>query len=317
MQKTDDMLKSSILVVGDLILDKYWYCNVAQVSPEAPVPLARFERETNHLGGAGRIAENCCLLGANTTLVGVLGNDQNASIYQGLAEGLGIELLSAECKMSQTLTRTRLISDGHQLIRMDFEDLKSGHSINHLMDYVENLSNKNDVMIISGFQSGSIHGSQSLIELAKKKEMKIVVDPKCDDFEQYRGATIFTPNLKEFVSVMGPVSDRFDLERKAVEATIRYDLGALLLTLGADGMLLVTPDKKVHAIPSAKKEVYDVTGAGDAVVAAIAVAFAEGEDMIACGKFANQCAGIVVSKSGPSTISKQELIDSGEMEFFT
>jgi D-beta-D-heptose 7-phosphate kinase / D-beta-D-heptose 1-phosphate adenosyltransferase len=299
--------KAKVLVVGDIMLDQYWHGNVSRISPEAPVPVVCVEKVEERIGGAGNVALNIKALGGSAKLLGLVGDDAAAKTVENILEKKGIGHRLLPVTDIPTITKLRIIGHDQQLIRLDFEkrfiDWQEEPFFNA---YSTELADCN-MVILSDYNKGTLSHSAKLISLAKKMGKPVLVDPKGRDFSIYRGATLITPNWSEFEAVVGPCSDEKDIEIKACELMARYDLEAVLITRGANGMSLVCGEKKSYHLPAEVREVYDVTGAGDTVIATLGCSLASGEELIDATRLANIAAGEVVKKFGTSSISPSEL----------
>ncbi len=299
--------KAKVLVVGDVILDQYWRGNVSRISPEAPVPVVHVQNVEERIGGAGNVAFNIKELGGSARLLGLVGNDAAAlTLEKSLAK---VEIANCLLRVPDvpTITKLRVISHNQQLIRLDFEN----HFINwqeapFFTAYLTQLADS-DVVILSDYKKGTLHHSAKMVALAKNMGKPVLVDPKGRDFSIYHGATVIKPNIGEFEAVVGPCRDEKEIEVKALELIAQYDFQAILVTRGANGMSLVCKDKQSYHLPTKAREVYDVTGAGDTVIATLGAAMAAGEELLAATILANIAAGEVVKKLGTSTVSISEL----------
>lgn len=305
-----------ILCVGDVMVDHFIYGQVKRVSPEAPVPVLRAVRQSTVLGGAGNVARNLSSLSLRKSFfVSVVGEDAAAEEVSQLFSALeGVEATLIPEKNRKTTAKTRYVSEGQQLLRVDEEDSYpiSEVSERSLIKSVENHLNQIDVLILSDYNKGVLtpHVIESLIGLANKHEIPVVVDPKKNDFSLYRGASLITPNAKELeASVSWPVSGDDDVVKATSELRERCGLRAILATRGAQGMTLSTAEDVLH-IPTQALEIYDVSGAGDTVVAVVSACLAAGADLPLSSHLANLAAGVVVSKAGTAPVTIKELQES-------
>lgn len=307
MRTLPDFSNAHILVAGDLMLDKYWHGDTQRISPEAPVPVVKVVSEEIRAGGAANVALNIAKLGASCTCLGITGEDAAAQSLKDLLCADDVKVAFVRSQLPTT-TKLRVISQQQQLIRTDFEDTKVPTTI---VDQVESRFQqalpKAKVVILSDYSKGCLSRPQSLIQHCKNANIPVLIDPKGADFRRYKGATLLTPNLKEFESVAGTISNNQDLEDKALKLIKLLGLRALLITRGADGMSLIQAQKPALHIPAYAQEVYDVTGAGDTVIATLAIAIGSGETLEAGVKLANLAASIVVSKLGTAFTSRREL----------
>lgn len=306
-QKLPDFTEANVLVVGDLMLDRYWYGNTSRISPEAPVPVVHVGETEERPGGAGNVALNISSLGASAKVIGLTGDDEASSSLEQCLAPRGVECCFEKLPGYATVTKLRILSRHQQLIRMDFEDGFCGYDPKGLLDrYQENLVNA-DVVVLSDYGKGSLQSIEQLIGLAKANNKPVVVDPKGTDFSRYRGATLLTPNLSEFEAVVGKCANDQEIEQKAEQLRRDLDLQALLITRSERGMSLIRADHKPIHIPTRAREVYDVTGAGDTVISVLAAAMAAGDDLPDAMHLANLAAGIVVGKLGTATVTVAEL----------
>jgi D-beta-D-heptose 7-phosphate kinase/D-beta-D-heptose 1-phosphate adenosyltransferase len=302
-----DFSKARVLVVGDVMLDRYWYGQTLRISPEAPVPVVKVQDIEERPGGAGNVALNLTALGAKTTLFAITGADTAAESLDNLLTSAGVECYLQKLSNLPTITKLRIISQHQQLIRLDFE--KGFH-----VDANQELLNKFTarvkdfaVVILSDYAKGTLENVKELIATANKANVPIFVDPKKNDFSCYRGATIITPNFKEFQAVVGECHSEAEIAEKAENLLKLYDLQALLITRGAQGMTLCCRGKKTQHFSVHAQEVFDVTGAGDTVIATLAAAVACGLDFAQAVQLSNVTAGITVSKLGAASVNIHEL----------
>lgn len=298
---------STVLVVGDLMLDRYWHGDTQRVSPEAPVPVVRVGEIEDRLGGAANVARNIMSLGGQATLVGVIGDDRNGQRLQDLLEETGARAEFVRRDGWDTITKLRVISRHQQLIRLDFEEPLEPDVTVDLTARVAPLLGKSQILVLSDYAKGALQDPQALIEKARKADVPVVVDPKRVDFESYRGAAVLTPNAAEFEAVVGPWQDEADMEQRARRLIETLDFGALLITRGEQGMTLVVRDGASAHLPTMAREVFDVTGAGDTVVASLAAGLASGMELADAAALSNAAAGVVVGKLGTADVSPVEL----------
>ncbi len=306
--------KAKVLVVGDAMLDRYWYGGVDRISPEAPVPVVAVAQSDEHPGGAANVARNVTALGARCTLISLSGDDRDADILERLLREENIECVLHRDKLANTTVKLRVISQNQQLIRIDFDtpiDKDAGSKL--LSHYLNQLAGF-DVVIISDYGKGGLGHIQEMIAAARKAEVAVLVDPKGEDYNYYRGANLITPNRKEFEQVAGRFEDDRGLEQKAAAMATKLDLGGVLVTRGEEGMSLVEREGRVLHFPARAREVFDVTGAGDTVIATIGAAYAvhgEAKDAL---HLANVAAGVVVGKLGAATASPDEILHELALE---
>ena len=299
--------QAQILVVGDVMLDRYWHGPTSRISPEAPVPIVKVEQIEDRPGGAANVALNISALGAGVSLTGLVGRDEAA---EALTESMAAANVYSDfhCVDSRpTITKLRVISRHQQLIRMDFEDVFSANDAAALSEKALPLLAGVGALILSDYAKGALDDPQPLIQAAKSAGIPILVDPKGEDFSRYRGATLLTPNLDEFEAIVGHCADEQELVAKGEALMLAHDLQALLVTRGERGMTLLRPQEPELHLPARAREVFDVTGAGDTVIAVLAAALAAGEDMPQAVAMANLAAGIVVAKLGTAAISAPEM----------
>lgn len=298
-----------VTVIGDVMLDRYWYGTSTRISPEAPVPVVNVNRYEERAGGAANVAINLTSLGVNCNLVGIIGQDDPGECLTGLLKEKNIDTRFVVCPDLPTITKLRVISRHQQLIRIDFEKGYSSIDQGHVLVTLRQALRESDVLVCSDYGKGALSSVQSLIRTARLKRIPVLIDPKGTDFVRYQGANLLTPNMSEFEAVVGHVRDNFDLERKALSLIRELELEALLITRSEDGMSLIVPSNPPLHIPTAAREVYDVTGAGDTVIATIAACLASGTTLPEACFIANRAAGLVVGKFGTSTVTADELAE--------
>ncbi|CAA0091256.1 Bifunctional protein HldE [BD1-7 clade bacterium] len=302
-----DFRAARILVVGDLMLDQYWLGQTGRISPEAPVPVVKVTSTEMRLGGAANAALNARSLGANVTLAGILGDDDNAAHVRTLLDDQQIEDLSVVDTSASTITKLRMISRGQHVVRADFEDTFSDAAINALVQKVSDAIEGFDLILLSDYKKGALDHCEQIIEAARKHGKPVIIDPKGQDFSHYRHAALLTPNLSEFEAIVGSCKDEQDMFHKADQLIKQLDLGALLLTRSEQGMTLFNPDGSHHHFNATAKEVYDVTGAGDTVIATLACAMTTELPLDEAVMLANTAASIVVGRMGAATVTPLEL----------
>ena len=303
--------KSNILVFGDVMLDRYVSGSVDRVSPEAPVPVLKPIKEEIRLGGAANVALNLSSLGSKVSLIGISGKDSSsAQIFNLLKENkIKNEIVKSNLP---TITKLRLLSSKQQLLRVDSEEEFTKEDWNSAKKRFDKsiALNSNNLLIISDYGKGTLQDIPGLIKKAKKFKKIVLVDPKGDNFSKYKGADVITPNFSEFIGEVGAVKSEREITSKAISLIKSLKLGALLVTRGSEGMTLFNKEKgKVvrSDFPTQAQEVFDVSGAGDTVIASVAAALSTGLDMTSAVKLANVAAGIVVGKSGTATASIEEI----------
>lgn len=302
--------KAKVLVVGDVMLDRYWAGPTARISPEAPVPVVKVEQLEDRPGGAANVAINIATLGGAASLAGIVGTDETADALTLGIQTLGVEPNWHKVAGKPTITKLRVMSRNQQLLRLDFEESYSQAESDALLNQSLASLDSVDVAVLSDYAKGALISPQSFIEAANAKGVKVLVDPKGTDFAKYRGAYLLTPNMSEFELVVGKVESEADLVAKAQGLLEAYDFNAMLVTRSEKGMTLITREQPELHIPTVAREVYDVTGAGDTVISALATAIAAGSDLAQACAIANTAAGIVVGKLGTSTVTRLELIEA-------
>lgn len=300
-----------VLVVGDAMLDRYWHGEVERLSPEAPVPIVRVRGTDARLGGAANVARNVVALGAKAGLLTVLGTDEPAEVIRRLLKESGIEDHAAVSDGLGTTVKLRVIGRRQQMLRVDFESEPNSDVLAGQIGLFRELLQKFDLVLLSDYGKGGLKHIEQIIGIARAANKPVLVDPKGDEYSRYAGATIITPNRAELREVVGRWSDERDLERRAQELRTSLDLQALLLTRSEEGMTLFT-EQGAWSVAAAAREVFDVTGAGDTVIAVLAVMMAAGLSLRDAVTIANKAGGIVVGKLGTSTTSYRELFESNE-----
>ena len=302
--------KAKVLVVGDVMLDRYWVGPTGRISPEAPVPVVKINKVEDRPGGAANVALNIAALGGQVQLSGLVGCDDTANALTLGVQALGVEPQWHQVAGKPTITKLRVLSRNQQLIRLDFEEAFAKEDSQVLFSQAEALLDGVHVVVLSDYAKGAIDQPRDFIQLAKSKGVKVLVDPKGSDFGRYHGASLITPNMSEFEAVVGAVTSEADLIEKAQGLLAKHEFGAILVTRSENGMTLVTANAPELHIPTVAREVYDVTGAGDTVISALATAIAAGSDLPQACAIANTAAGVVVGKLGTSTVSRIELIQA-------
>jgi D-beta-D-heptose 7-phosphate kinase / D-beta-D-heptose 1-phosphate adenosyltransferase len=299
--------KAKILVVGDVMLDRYWHGDVARISPEAPVPVVHVKKCEERIGGAGNVALNIRSLGGHAILLGLVGEDDIAKSLEKLLKQAHIESCLLSTPGVPTISKLRVVGRNQQLIRLDLEEgFKEWDEEAFFTAYASRLADS-DLVIFSDYGKGALRNSAKMIELARKMNKTVLVDPKSKDFSVYHGATVITPNFGEFEAVVGHCRDDADIEAKALKLLQQYEFQAILITRGAHGMSLISKDNPPIHLPTEASEVYDVTGAGDSVIATLGAALAAGEDLSQAVVLANAAAGLTVKKLGAAAVSVSEL----------
>jgi D-beta-D-heptose 7-phosphate kinase/D-beta-D-heptose 1-phosphate adenosyltransferase len=302
-----ELLKDqSILVIGDVMLDEYWYGNAKRISPEAPVPIINVDQQDYRLGGAANVALNLAKIGVKVSLSGVIGNDQQAKILSRLINEAGIDFCPLIRQDYQTINKLRIISGNQQIIRVDREQECADLGESFFNEVKFSLT-KFKTVIFSDYGKGSLSSAEKIIDHGRLSGARILIDPKGSDFNKYRNANAITPNENEFRIIVGDWSNAKEFEEKGIKLMQRLGLEALLVTRGGKGMTLFTKDGLCH-IPVESSQVFDVTGAGDTVIAFLAASLALGTDYIDSSKLANLAASLSVQKRGAATVSLEELL---------
>lgn len=299
--------KARVLVVGDIMLDRYWYGATSRISPEAPVPVVRVEELVEKPGGAANVAMNAASLGAHALLLGWVGDDESADRLEALLQASSVATHFLRSSDFPTITKLRILSRHQQLIRLDFEQGYTALSDQKLMDAFSKAVKDQDIVVLSDYGKGCVAHPELLIKAAKAAKVPVLVDPKRLDFEAYAGATLVTPNRHEFEAVVGPCADEDELVTKGMKLLKKCHIHALLITRGEQGMTLLTEGEEPLHLPTLAREVYDVTGAGDTVIGVLAASLAAGADLPLAVKLANAAAGVVVGKLGTATVNATEL----------
>mgnify|MGYP000847699413 CR=1 FL=1 len=308
--KLPEFDNAHVLVVGDVMLDRYWSGPTRRISPEAPVPVVKVERLEERPGGAANVALNVAALGAKSHLLGLTGNDEAADSLQDKMLGVGVSCDFLRLDSHPTITKLRVMSRNQQLLRLDFEDSFAEQDALPLTEKTKTALSDAGVLVLSDYAKGALTQVQSLIQAANQAGVPVLVDPKGSDFERYRGATLITPNMSEFEAVVGPVNNEQELVARGRELLAKFDFTALLVTRSEHGMTLIHQDHYELHLPAQAHEVFDVTGAGDTVIATLATSLAAGLHLDEACALANVAASIVVGKLGTSTVSAIELANA-------
>jgi D-glycero-beta-D-manno-heptose-7-phosphate kinase len=293
-------------VVGDVMLDRYWFGEVSRISPEAPVPVVLIKDEDERLGGAANVAWNCKELGARIRLLSVVGRDEPGQALERLLRKKGIEASLHRDRGLSTTQKLRVIGRRQQLLRIDFEKPPSGEVLASKLEEFKRALPDCGVVILSDYGKGGLAHIAVMIKSARRAGKRVLVDPKGDDYLRYKGCSIITPNVAELREVVGRWKDEKDLKSRAQALRAKLGLEALLLTRGEDGMTLFSRSRILN-VKAEAREVFDVTGAGDTVIATLAVMLAAGAGIESAVRTANRAAGIVVGKLGTATASAAEL----------
>lgn len=304
----EQLTKARVLVVGDVMLDRYWHGTVDRISPEAPVPIVKVGREEERVGGAANVALNVRTLGTGATFVGVIGNDDPGRRVCRLLENNQIE---ADLKRDPSLTTTvklRIIGRQQQLLRLDFESEPDHDALAAQNETVARLIPAHDAVVFSDYGKGGLSHISVMLEQARRARKPVLIDPKGSDYSRYAGATVITPNRAEMQQVVGNWRDDEELARKAQTLRQELKLDAILVTLSEAGMTLFDAAGLLH-VDAQAREVFDVTGAGDTVIATLATLIGAGLSLREAMPLANKAGGIVVGKFGTATVSYEELFE--------
>lgn len=304
--KLPDTANARVLIVGDVMLDRYWFGDVTRISPEAPVPVVKVDRSEERPGGAANVARNVAALEAQTALLSVVGADEAGQALARLLREANIDASLHEDVGLSTTVKLRVVGRQQQLLRIDFENSPDHEVLKaKLAEYRERLG-RCDVVVLSDYGKGGLAHIGEMIRLAREAGKPVLVDPKGDDYARYAGATVITPNRSELREVVGRWSGEEDLAHRAQKLREELGLDALLVTRSEEGMTLFRAGGVEHE-PALAREVFDVSGAGDTVIATLAVMMAAGLDLAVAMKLANRAAGVVVGKLGTATCSRAEL----------
>lgn len=295
-----------IIVIGDVMLDRYWSGKAARISPEAPVPVVQVKAVEERVGGAGNVALNIARLGGKVTLLGVVGDDAEGVTLKQLLEPAGVDCDFVVEKGFRSICKLRVMAQHQQLIRLDFEDTPIAFDRDALLARLLRYLPENQAIVFSDYGKGTLADVEYYIRHAKQSGVKVLVDPKGIDYRRYAGADVITPNLAELQAVVGICDDEGSLLEKGRALLKQQHIPTLLLTRGEAGMTLIQQDQ-AHSLPAQAKDVFDVTGAGDTVIAVMALGVALDMPLIEAMYLANLAGGIVVGKLGTSTVSLQEL----------
>jgi len=302
----EQFAQASVLVVGDAMLDRYWFGAVDRISPEAPVPVVRVSREEERLGGAANVALNVKTLGAQATLLTVVGDDEPARKLRQMLEQQGVHALLGSDPQLYTIVKLRVIGRAQQLIRIDFENQPDHEVLSGMLADFERVLPEHRAVLFSDYGKGGLTHIPRMIELARAADRPVLIDPKGSDYARYAGASVITPNRAELAQVIGAWSSEAQLLERVTALRREHRLDAILLTRSEDGMSLF--DDAGHLqVPAQAREVFDVTGAGDTVIATLAALLATGMTLREAMPIANRAGGIVVGKFGTASVSYEEL----------
>lgn len=302
----EQIASARVLVVGDVMLDRYWYGAVDRISPEAPVPVVRITREEERNGGAANVAYNVVTLGGQASLLTVVGDDEASHKLEALVAKTGIQTHFGRDAELKTTVKLRVIGRQQQLLRLDFENTPKSEILASQTASFEKLLPSHGAVLFSDYGKGGLAHVTDMIQRARALGKPILIDPKGSDYTRYRDATVITPNRAELQQVIGPWADEQDLRSKAHQLRKDLNLDAVLLTRSEEGMTLFDADGELHVSAQAR-EVFDVTGAGDTVIATMATLVAGGLSLRQAMPLANRAGGIVVGKFGTATVSYEEL----------
>ncbi|NMG43334.1 D-glycero-beta-D-manno-heptose-7-phosphate kinase [Aromatoleum toluvorans] len=305
-----DFSAGRVLIVGDVMLDRYWHGSTTRISPEAPVPVVKVEGDEYRAGGAGNVALNAASLGAGAELVGLVGRDEAARLLRERLETGGVACRLLEAPEHPTITKLRIISRHQQLIRLDFEDSFAVLESAGIEQAFAEAVGTAGAVVLSDYGKGTLAQIGSLIRVAREHKVPVVVDPKGMDFGRYCGATVITPNQAEFEAVVGHCADEAALRGRGEALREALDLEALLITRSERGVTLLQKGREPLDLPTRARDVFDVTGAGDTVVAVLGAGLACGLSLPEATALANVAAGVVVGKLGTATVSRAELQDA-------
>lgn len=302
-----DFSKVSVVVVGDVMLDRYIDGFCTRISPEAPVPIVQVAQQEDRLGGAGNTALNLANLGVNTNILGIIGADEAGDSVEVLLDLGRVKSNLQRVQNAATITKLRILSLHQQLLRVDFEDPFPPSITDSMRIELAKVLDDVNTVVFSDYAKGTLAGISKLIADCVALDKIVVVDPKGSDFERYRGATIITPNYSEFTAVVGECESNEEIESKGRDLISKYDFGSVLVTRGDKGMTLIPRDGNALHLQTNAKEVYDITGAGDTVVAAMSASLASGLSLNHSVRLGNLAAGIVVGKVGTSVVNIEEM----------
>ncbi|EMT6575937.1 MULTISPECIES: bifunctional D-glycero-beta-D-manno-heptose-7-phosphate kinase/D-glycero-beta-D-manno-heptose 1-phosphate adenylyltransferase HldE [Providencia] len=302
-----DYKQAGVLVVGDVMLDRYWHGPANRISPEAPVPVVKVTMVEERPGGAANVAMNIASLGANSRLVGLTGIDDAAKALTENLNAVQVRCDFVAIPTHPTITKLRVLSRNQQLIRLDFEEGFDNVDVAPVLERIEQALPHIGALVLSDYAKGALTHVEKMIALANKANVPVLIDPKGNNFERYRGATLLTPNMSEFEAIVGACKDNQDVEEKGMKLLQSLELKALLITRSEQGMSLIRRDEAPLHLPTQAQEVFDVTGAGDTVIGVLAASIASGRPLHEACALANAAAGVVVGKLGTSTVSPIEL----------
>ncbi|MFP4793376.1 bifunctional D-glycero-beta-D-manno-heptose-7-phosphate kinase/D-glycero-beta-D-manno-heptose 1-phosphate adenylyltransferase HldE [Pasteurella multocida] len=306
-QYSAEFKQAKVLVLGDVMLDRYWFGATNRISPEAPVPVVRVQDNEERAGGAANVAMNIATLNVPVKLLGLTGRDETGLALESLLAKSRIECDFVQLHTHPTITKLRILSRHQQLLRLDFEEDFQNVTSDTLLQKLDSALQNYGALVLSDYGKGTLNQVQKMIQLARQANIPVLIDPKGTDFERYRGATLLTPNMSEFEAVVGKCDSEEEIIEKGLKLIEQIELSALLVTRSEKGMTLLRPNQPAFHLATEAKEVFDVTGAGDTVISVLATGLADGRSFEEACYLANVAAGIVVGKLGTSTVSTVEL----------
>lgn len=306
-QYSANFSQAKVLVLGDVMLDRYWFGATNRISPEAPVPVVKVQQNEERAGGAANVAMNIASLKVPVQLLGLIGQDEPGQSLIKLLENQQIDCDFVQLDTHPTITKLRILSRHQQLLRLDFEEDFQQVNAESLLEKLQSAVNSCGALVLSDYGKGTLSQVQKMIQIARQANVPVLIDPKGTDFERYRGATLLTPNMSEFEAVVGRCHSEEEIIEKGLQLIQKFELTALLVTRSEKGMTLIRPDQPPFHLATEAKEVFDVTGAGDTVISVLATALADGRSFEEACYLSNVAAGIVVGKLGTSTVSNLEL----------
>ncbi|MCC2645532.1 MAG: rfaE1 [Burkholderiales bacterium] len=299
--------QNKILVVGDVMLDRYWFGDVNRISPEAPVPIAKINKIEDRPGGAANVARNVASLNGNVTLLSVVGNDEPATTLKEILINDSVNTIFKPDNSIRTIVKLRVLAKNQQLIRLDFEEPPSHEILSETLEIYNEIIDDYDIVILSDYGKGGLNHAAKMIEIANSHNKQILIDPKGNDYSKYKNATLITPNKTEFKDAVGMWHDEAEFKQKAINLKNQLNLNHLLVTRSEEGMSLFDNDSQID-YPTVAHEVYDVSGAGDTVIGTLGLMLANNIPLDEAVMLSNIAAGIVVAKVGTATLTLQELI---------
>jgi len=305
-----DFSPARLLVAGDVMFDRYWHGATTRISPEAPVPIVKVENDEFRAGGAGNVALNAASLGATVSLVGLVGQDEAARLLTEKLSAGGVQCALVDVPEHPTITKLRVISRHQQLLRLDFENDFANLKTTGIENRFATLLDDANAIVLSDYGKGTLAQVATLIGAARSRDLPVVVDPKGTNFWRYRNASVITPNMSEFEAVVGPCPDESTVRERGAALCEHLSLEALLITRSERGMTLLQKGCPPLDLPAHARDVFDVTGAGDTVVATLGVCLAQGLDLPLATRFANAAAGVVVGKLGTASVNRAELAEA-------